>query len=265
MNIMNKSIALATCALLAATVSACVEQEPSMSLEGSVLYEGTLEDGVPVCETTADPESVEHFSSRGQLDIWELENWGQFGPDGGNSSFVFNAAILNLLEESTQVGAGGGGGGDNFQGLKADQNSIMITGATVRFPGELNKFDGSEFASNLEKKELFTAVLDSNGGGALVGFPIFGTREISKLKAFYRDAIEASPNVAGGTEDAIIPLIAEIQIEGETFSGREVESNKFQYPIDICLDCTPEVNKDDDQMNDEVDNFQTTSTCFITG
>jgi hypothetical protein len=239
-----------------------------MSLQGSVLFEGSIsDDGTLTCEATVDPGSVENFSPRGQIDIRELKEAGQVGPPfttgASHPSFVFWAAIQNLLEESTQVGAGGGGG-DNFEGLKEDQNYIMVTGATVRFPSELNKFNGAEFATTLEKKELFTAVLPSNEGGVVVSFPIFGQREVQALEDFYSQAVQAAGYPADASKP-IVPLIAEIQIEGETFSGREVESNKFQYPIDICLDCTPAANWDNDPDNDEIDTFQTTSTCFLGG
>lgn len=258
----KRRIAFVACSLLLAGASACVEQEPSMSLEGNIALEGTVDDNgiLDTCEVVF-AEDPERINTRGVLDIEQLKTFGQAGAPinysladeetgqtifRGHSSYVFYALIQNLLEESTQVGAGGGGG-DNFEGLKEDQNSIMLTGATVRFPTELNKFDGAELASSLEKKELFSAVLDSNGGGVLLDVPIFSQREISTLEEFYSEAVQRAGYPADATTP-IVPLVAEIQIEGETFSGREVESNKFQYPIEICRNC----------------DLGVTSTCYVT-
>jgi hypothetical protein len=259
---------LATSALLVGLASGCVEQEPSMVLTGSLQFEGEVDEEGLTCEVSFDPNSVDSVTTRGQVDILELESFGQEGPPFETAtrhpSFIFWAGVENLLEESTQVGAGGGGSGDNFQGLKEDQNSIMITGATVRYPSDLNKFKGAEFATELEKKELFSTVVPSAGGTAILQFPIFGQREIGKLKTFYAAAVEASPNVPAGTEDAIIPLIAEIQLEGETFSGQEVESNRFQFPIDVCLSCDETIDfVCPDGSEVPFDKFKTTSTCFI--
>jgi hypothetical protein len=268
MKTLKKTIALATGALIVGLAAGCVEQEPSMVLTGSLQFEGEADENGLTCEVSFDPEGVDSVTTRAQVDIRELEMFGQEGPPfetaSTHPSFIFWAGVENLLEESTEVGAGGGGGGGNFQGLKQDQNSIMITGAVIRYPGDLNNFQGAEFASDLEKKELFSTVVPSGGAAAILSFPIFGEREIGKLKAFYKAAVEASPNVPAGTEDAIIPLIAEITLEGETFSGREVESNTFQFPIDLCLSCDDAIQyqcPSGEQVS--LDKFETTSTCFV--
>lgn len=257
----KRNIALLTCSLLLVGAGACVEQEPSMSLEGNVALEGSVDenDVLESCEITF-AEDPERIFTRGRLDIEEFKTLGQAGEPlnksetdangavvwRGHSSFLFYALIQNLLEESTQVGSGGGGG-DNFQGLKEDQNAIMLTGATIRFPSELNKFDGADLASTLEKKELFSAVLESNGGGVLLDVPIFSQRQIGDLEEFYSQAVQRAGFPADATTP-IVPMVAEIQIEGETFSGREVESNKFQYPIEVCRNC----------------GIGVTSTCYVT-
>jgi hypothetical protein len=242
MNTTTKATALAALSTLLLVLGACVDQEPSMSLKGSVAFEGEVEeeDGVEIftCEAELDPGSASQYYTRASIDIEQLGTVGQIGPpDGAHRWFEFYANITNLLEQSTNVGAGSGDG--NFPGLSNDQNAIMITGATVRFPDELNKFKGAEFAKELEKKELFSMVVDSGGGAAIVGFPLFGQRELAKLALFHTQAVTA----ATGSDDpeAIVPLVAEIQIEGETFSGQVVESNKFRFPVDLCRSCEIDV------------------------
>ncbi|MFP4596927.1 MAG: hypothetical protein ACLFVJ_01670 [Persicimonas sp.] len=254
MNMITKTTALGALSLMLVGLGACVDQEPSMSLKGSVAFEGEVEeaeeegaDPVVRCEAELDPGASDLFFSRAVINIDHLRNEGQVGPPTGGSGhpwFEFYAEIVNLLEESTQVGAGGGSEG-NFQGLSNDQNYIMLTGATVRFPSELNQFNGAEFAEALEKKELFSMLLESNGGATIVSFPIIGPREIGALEAFHDAATEAE--FGSPDPEAVVPLVAEITIEGETFSGKEVESNKFQFPIDVCQSCE----------------FRTTPTCSI--
>lgn len=249
MKILKTSMTLLASSLLLVGLSGCVDQEPSMSLRGSVLFEGSVDDnGQVTCDiTSAQPGSVQNWNSRANVDLGELENAGV--------GYLFWADVTNLLEQSTQVGSGGGGG-DNFQGLREDQNYIMVTGATVRFPADLNQFAGAKFAQSLEKKELFSSVIDSGGGGAILSVPIIGPRQVSDFQDFYRDALTASNIDPAANADSIIPLVAEIQIEGETFSGRQVESNKFQFPINLCLDCPP-------PSEDEPDPFQTTGYCLV--
>ncbi len=242
---MKATFAILAGSLLLAGLGGCVDQEPSLSLRGSVAFTGSYQDTTDsqgntvkklVCDySSAKPGSIDTFFFRANVDVTELKGNGSNNVPQG---YFFWGDIKNLLEQSTQVGTGATGGG-NFQGLSEDQNSIMITGATIRYPSSLNKFPGAQYASQLEKKELFSAVVDSGGGAALASFPIFSSRELPKVEKFYNQVIEASPNIASGTKDAIIPLVAEIQLKGQTFSGRSVESNKFQFPINICLDCPP--------------------------
>ncbi|MFU8806332.1 MAG: hypothetical protein ACNA8W_21150, partial [Bradymonadaceae bacterium] len=34
-----------------------------------------------------------------------------------------------------------------------------------------------------------------------------------------------------------VTFVAEIQVRGKSDAGTKVESNKFRFPIDICVDC----------------------------
>lgn len=256
---MKKFIALTALAIAAGSLTGCVDEEPSMLVNGSVLFEGTYEEDVLVCEATVDPSSIDRVSPRGRINIEQLKNTGQFGPPfdsanatGGHRSFVFWAGIENRLEDSRQVGASGGGGGGQggFEGLNLDANFIQVTGAKVEFPSDLNDFTGGGAASALNKTERFSVVLESGGGAQVIYFPIVSSREIAKLEAVYQEAVTAATQ--NYNPKAIVPLIAEITIIGRTFSGDEVESNKFQFPIDVCAECDPA-------------EFPTTGTCEATG
>jgi hypothetical protein len=227
MNTKHKNLAFLAGSLLlmglGAGLTGCVEQEVSMSLAGSVAYEGSIDEetGELVCDqTSAQPGSVEIYFTSANLDLSE------------GRPLVFNAEIVNLLESSSQ-----GAGGETFPGIRQDQNSITVTKATISFPAELNDFAGAGLAETyLKKTELFTAVLESSGGAAIVTFPLIGSRQFGAARTFYEEALAAA-GLDPATQDAIIPLVAEIQIEGQTFGGQVVESNAFQFPVSLCMNC----------------------------
>lgn len=210
--------------LLLLGLAGCVEQDVSMSLTGSVVFDGSLDEdsGLVRCDiSSAKPGSVETYFQAADL------NLAQPMP------LHFTAEIINLLEASNQSASGG----DSFPGLAQDQNSIRVTKATIRYPTELNNFAGAGLAEQyLAKSAVFSAVLQSGRGGAISPFELVSLRDFGNASAFYDEAIAAA-GLPAGTQDAIIPLIAEIQIEGETFSGEMVESNIFQFPINLCKSC----------------------------
>ncbi|MGM0555107.1 MAG: hypothetical protein ACQEVA_01900 [Myxococcota bacterium] len=254
-NRINILVGLASLSLLAIGLTSCVDQQPSMQMSGSVLFEGSISGGdgggeqVLECEVETDPGSVEFFTSRGTINLTEFaQTGGQAGPPfvsgGRHPSYVFWAALVNRLEDSTEVGAQGQGGGQGgYEGLSLNQNNIQVTGVEITFPSELNSYQGGSGASSMNRTETFSAVLESGGGGAILSFPIFTLRDVQsggELRSFY-DSV--APD-----QGAIVPLVAEMQIIGETFAGTKVESNRFQYPIDLCGNCP-------------VTEFPTTSTC----
>ena len=264
-------VPLASLLLLAFGSTGCVDQEPSMQLSGSILFQGSVnqqeEETTIECDVEVDPTSIESFSTRGSIDITDFidDGKGQFGPpfptdvstttisqSPTHNSFVFWAAIQNRLADSTEVGAEGqGGGSGGYTGLELDQNAIQVTSAEIEFPSDLNSFPGGGGAADrLNKTVNFSAVIPSSGGGAVVHFPIFTDREIrADLKPFY-------DGVVSGQQD-IVPLVAEIQIKGETFAGTKVESNKLRFPIDICGSCDPGQGGGDQ--------FTTSPTCDMGG
>ncbi|TDP77498.1 hypothetical protein DFR33_101400 [Bradymonas sediminis] len=219
-------IALLAGSLALVGLTGCVEQDVSMSLAGSVVYQGEVNEdtGELRCDmASAKPGSVEMYFQAADLNL------------STPMPLSFNAEIINLLEASNQASSGG----ETFPGLAQDQNSIRVTKATIRYPASLNNFAGAELADQyLAKSAVFSAVLQSGKGGAIAPFELVSLRDFNNAKAFYDAAIAAS-GLPAGTGDAIIPLIAEIQIEGETFGGEIVESNIFQYPVNLCKDCNP--------------------------
>lgn len=208
----------------------CVEQEVSMALSGSVVYEGKLVEGEDsagnkvtglVCDMgSVKPGSADVFFHQGDLNLSQ------------DDPLYFTAQIMNLLEPSNQKT----GTQESFPGLAQDQNSIHVTKITVSYPESLNGAVGGLAESYLAKTELFSALLKSSGGGVVGHFPLISKREFANARALYEEAI-ARAGLAAGTQDAIIPLVAEIQVEGETFDGQVVESNIFRFPVNLCKSC----------------------------
>lgn len=222
---MNTHIKIAVLAgsLLLMGLAGCVEQDVSMSLAGSVAFEGKIDDdGNLQCDMgSAKPGSVDMYFQSADLNLSQ------------SYALNFNAEIVNLLEASNQSSSGG----TTFPGLAQDQNSIRVTKATINYPRSLNNFAGAEYAEQyLAKSAVFSAVLDSGKGAAISPFELVSVRDFGDARKFYDLAIEAS-GLPAGTGDAIIPLIAELQIEGETFGGEMVESNIFQFPVNLCKEC----------------------------
>ncbi|MFW6054088.1 MAG: hypothetical protein ACOC9J_04675, partial [Persicimonas sp.] len=86
MNMITKTTALGALSLMLVGLGACVDQEPSMSLKGSVAFEGEVEeaeeegaDPVVRCEAELDPGASDLFFSRAVINIDHLRNEGQVG------------------------------------------------------------------------------------------------------------------------------------------------------------------------------------------
>lgn len=217
--------------LVAATLSltACVEEDPNMELQAAAVYTGTAElSDQGKWDISCDTESqeagnVERWFPRGRLDLGEVIEFGQVGDQPG--VFWLHVEVVNDLV-STE---GGSGSSEDFEGMESDQNSIEVTRVDIDYPAELNRFDGAEALVDLEKDYRFSAVLDSNEGALLPPVPLYDSGELETLREIHADL----RNQHGLSEDASIEIVAEMTVRGETFSGNEVQSNKFEYPLDV--------------------------------
>lgn len=226
MNASSMATRLVKVGLLAAALillGACVEEEPSMELQASAVYEGSAEatdNGWLIeCDIgSAEPDSVDLWHFRGNLDIGEVLTYGQVG--GNTGTYTINAEILNELE-STESDS------EEFEGLRGDQNSILANRADIRYPPELNNFDGADQLQDLEKQDRFSTKLDSGGGGAIYSLPLFDSGDLQDLRGIYTNLLDLHDLSAGES----IRIIAEVTIRGSTFSGNEVKSNTFEFPI----------------------------------
>lgn len=221
----------------------CVEESPSILLNGSFALTGTVEnagtEAEPVqvlnCGELPSDVSSGNFWSKGQINIAELKECGQYcgfaaayGPGGQRNTFTFIAGASNLLPDSRSVG--GPSGAPN---TTLDQNNIWIKEAVITFPSELNTFfvGGADIPfPTIETTRLMSAYLGSGGGSYFGGLDIIGSAgELANFEGFLREVLNIR------TEP--VTFIAELQLRGKTQGGTKVESNKVQFPIDICVNC----------------------------
>ncbi|RDV37005.1 hypothetical protein DV096_15955 [Bradymonadaceae bacterium TMQ3] len=221
---------LSASALLAMSLSGCVEQDATLQLKGGVL--ATTGEGENACVMPSDYDSVVVFSSSGFIAGQELRDFGQplVGDEyvpGTRNAFQLGVAFLNRLPDSRNVGATGGGGSGGFEGLYLDQNAITVTGARVNVPADLNKFAGFGSVDFPEARRDFSALVESGGGSVVMRVPLIeGSTELDVLNDF---VLSTAANQ--------ITFVFTVQLVGETLSGNEVTSNIYQYPVTICPSC----------------------------
>ena len=217
-------------AVLALSLSGCVEQDASLQLKGGVL--ATTSEGEVSCTTPGDYDSATVFSSSGFIGGQEIEEFGQplIGDvyvGGTQNKFLLGVAFRNRLPDSRNVGATGGGGSGGFEGLYLDQNAISVTGALVNVPAELNTFSGVGNPGFPETRRDFSALVESSGGSVMMNIQLLSsTQEFEILNSF----VESS----GQRE---VTFVFTVQLIGETLAGNEVTSNIYQYPVTICPSC----------------------------
>lgn len=233
---------------------ACVDEQPSILLEGSLVMEGTLEGGdsengvLPslVCKTlSGNIQGSKTFFSRGHIDLAGLKRplgqdssysdatSGVLGSWGQQNVFSYVAGFHNRLPNSNNVGAQSGSGSGGFQGMHLDSNVIQTSGAVVRFSSDSNTFQtasGEVSFPEFEEFRSFSAMISSENGWAGLPIPILdGAGEVALFENFLRNEL--------GNPAGPVSFMAEIQVKGKTLAGTEVESNIIRYPIDICVDC----------------------------
>jgi hypothetical protein len=150
------------------------------------------------------------FISRGTLDLF-LAN-----------SYIMAARVESTLGESESAGfttGGGGNGGIDVPDWEA--NNIQLRSATIRYdvPDGLNQ--------QLGVLEVPLSGAIEPGGLASV--------ELKVIEDSVAQSLAANPLI----RDARIPVTINLRIkfQGQTVTGRDVDSNEFIYPIELCYGC----------------------------
>ena len=236
--------------ILGLSAAGCVDEDPSLVMFGSIIGGGDVtepdedsgEEPVAFCEFPLEFDEPDVWTT-GRINLSELANTGQPIVEGSTAGAIpdrysFQAVFENRLFDSRTVGAVSGGSGGGFQDLELDKNDITITSATVEFPSDANTFnigDASASFPGLQRERLSSMYIQSGGGVGSMGVPlIHGASE----RAMFDQFIEGM----GVGPEQVITFVVDIQLHGHTMNGREVESNTFSFPIDMCLDCSTRTN-----------------------
>jgi hypothetical protein len=232
---MRKLWMLAMVATLALGLMAgCVDQQPSIVMQGSVVGNFSAESGG--CEYSLDFSDTRVLSTSGFINLADFDDGQPLavgGPGVGAGVYYFTAIFENRLVDSRNVGAeGSGGSGGGWDGLYQNTNDILVTSATVTFHEDANTFRiNSENVAfpDLSRERLFSLLVQSNQGTALVNIPILnGPRDAAVFDEFLGGSVP---------DDEPLTFIVEIQLHGETLAGNAVESNLFQFPLQVCRAC----------------------------
>jgi hypothetical protein len=186
----------------AAALSGCVHDDSSIFIQ-QVLQPPEVSAGQQ-CTFKADP--TEPYINSGSLDI-SLDGayWAEF--------LVGN----QLISQSSP------------NQLQTETSDVNLQGAEVRVTdGEGNPI--------LSFTTLSAATVFAASGGT-PSWSLLGVRIIDS------DVIQASPDLlalptlyAQGTYD-VVRIITYTKVFGKTLGGRYVESNEFEFPVDVCWGC----------------------------
>lgn len=216
---MNKKIALLTVVMAAALSGACVEET------GTFLVLGTQALSSGQCELN--PEA-EELRTRGTMDIM-LTN-----------RYVMFPLILNSMKPSSEViiqsgagggagggaAAGGGMGGNGLEPVQTEGNIISLKGATVSFTAPQVSFP---LPQNIFIPTSGSVFPSDNAVTALEVISV----EVGNI---IRDSVEFVSN-GEFRRGSVVTVLVSVKFKGVTSSGTEVESNEFDFPLDICAGC----------------------------
>ncbi len=234
-NAMNRTWKLALIGAMALGLTAgCVDQQPSLVMQGSVV--GNFDEEIGGCEYNLDFSDTRLLNTSGFINLADFENGQPIAPGEarlGAGRYFFSAIFENRLVDSRNVGAeGSGGSGGGFDGLYQNSNDIQVTSATVTLREDANTFrinNQNVAFPDLSRERLFTMLVQTNQGTGLVNIPLLnGPRDAQVFEEFLASTVPA---------DEPLTFIVEIQLHGETLAGNRVESNRFEYPLQICRDC----------------------------
>jgi len=185
-----------------AGLSGCVHDDSSIFIQ-QVLQPGLVSAGQQ-CSFKADP--TEPYITQGSLDI-SLSGayWAEY--------LVGNQLIAQSSPNQ----------------LQTETSDVNLQGAEVR----VTDGQGNPILS-------FTTLSAATIAAASGGTPSWGLLSVRTIDS---DVVQASPQLselgslyALGTYE-VVRLVTYVKVFGKTLGGRYVESNEFEFPIDVCWGC----------------------------
>ena len=132
------------------------------------------------------------------------------------NTYRMHLLVENLMSNSGSASLGGGAISGDYEG-----NRVTFTNAFVSIQGP-----PSGLAIALPERQAIpiSGTLEPSGS-AVVSMDVIGSVLGEQLAA------------AVDRRGMIVPLTVLVQFEGTTTSGTDVESNQFQFPIEVCRGC----------------------------
>ncbi len=183
---------------VATAFSACVHDDSTIFVQ-SVLAPQTSSQPETPCTYTADP--TEPFLSSGVLDLALRTE--------------YDAVFLLGNQMASQA---------NSSQLQTETSFVNITHAIVR----ITTADGQELATYTR----LTAATIPPASGNTPGFSTIGAVEVIDGTTLGGPAVQQNL-VPGGS----VRLVTNVRFAGTSLGGESVESNEFQFPVDICIGC----------------------------
>ncbi len=181
----------------------------------------------PACvhnDTSVFIHSVKAPPTKTGLDICEYTN----DPTGAAlSTGVLDVAFRQTYDAYLLVGSQLASKG-SVERNRTESNRVLLQGATVRVTDSA----GTEISSFTR---LGTGVIEP-GTGTLPSFGVFSTVLIDPTAIAY-----VSRTLQPNTKKR---LVAFVRVFGETLGGVSVESNEFEYPVDVCYRCLVKFTSD---------------------
>lgn len=182
-----------------AMMSACAHNDSSLFVQ-NVLYPTPVTVG-QACTYTADPNQT--FLPRGTLDLDFLR-------------FQYDAFFLIGDQMVAQA---------NAQQLQTETSTVDIQGAIVR--------DTDAAGNQLDSFTSLTSGTVYPSSGTVPGY-VSTSATIASQKAVNALVSENSANLAQGGSAT---LVTYVKFYGYTLGGTYIESNDFEFPIDVCQGC----------------------------
>ncbi len=191
--------------LVGATVVGCAEQTPEIYIERNELYSDS-------CELPS-AGGAGAYRGRGVLDLFIARSYNML------------PSASNTLVESNTV-TYGSAGGQGLNGNEWEASTISLTRAVVEYdvPNAL----GVPLPNRLE-------------------IPISGTMQPEDSAIIELQVITPSIGQTLATSQLLrqsgtsITMKLRLKFFGTTIAGREVDSNEFVYPVDLCFGCLLEI------------------------
>ncbi len=193
-------------AAAASTLMACAEDVPELF----IVQNNTLDDQCQIRNAAS-----EVAQSIGFLDL-----------------FVTNQYIMYPVVENVLVGADsvtfntGSGGGEGISGTDWEANRITLTRASVEFDAPA--------ALGVPLPSDFTIPLSGGlapGDAATVGLQV--------VSASIGNTLATSPLLQ--QRGSTVTILLRVKFFGVTAAGREIDSNLFTYPVQLCVGCLLDV------------------------